>query len=73
MSQYYSIRVGSVHEENLEEWLDLLKKLKSVGLLDDVSEVIEINDTCYSGIQYVLFQAVLHGDPNPERYIDRHD
>lgn len=62
MSQYFSIKVGFIHDEDYQGWLDLCLKLKSVGLLDDDSEAYEFSWVIDDGIFHDIFEAVKKGE-----------
>ena len=69
MSQYYSMKIGNIHDEDYKEWLEMCKKLKSVGLLDEYSMMMDGYTERSGGTMWLIFQAFLHDDPNPERYL----
>ena len=71
MSQYYSIKVGSIHDEDYQAWLTLCLRLHDAGLLDDNAVAMEFSNEVDGGLFYCIFEAVRNGDPNPERYIPK--
>ena len=68
MSQYYYIKVGGIHEEDYDGWLNLCKKLKTMGLLDDSAIALEYDAEAEGAFRFI-FEAVKRNDPDPERYI----
>jgi len=68
VSQYYSIKVGNIHDEDYYGWLDFCKRLKKIGVLDHHAVAMELTWEAV-GTFNQIFEAVRLDDPHPERYI----
>lgn len=68
MSQYYSIRVGNIHDEDYEGWIKLCSRLKTAGLLDEEAEMMDYHMEADHYTMWQILQAFIYDDPHPERY-----
>ena len=70
MSQYYSIRIGYVHEEDYETWYLMCRLLHECGLLDEETKVFECGQWESTDNEFFqMLDAFRKGDDHPERYV----
>lgn len=72
MSNYYSVTVGFVHDEDYEGFIELCEKLKALDLLDDYNTLMVNSDIVYESdndIMFELFKSIKN-DENPYKILE---